>query len=258
MQFFQPSTLFTGQKLIQLARVDSTNSYAMQLLHQSHKPPEGTAIMAEEQTRGRGQREQTWIAEKGKNLTLSYIFYPGFLSLKHQFDLNIAVALAVAETIQSFTEQKVEIKWPNDILINSRKVAGILIENSIQGENIAFSIVGMGINCNQKGFDYDKAPNATSIFNITGLVTPIDKVFATLSEFLEKRYLQLRAGKQAAFMDDYLERLYHFNSWQNYLFKESPLKAKIIGVSPIGRLQLLTEQNAVLEADLKEIKFIFP
>ncbi|MFI5220658.1 MAG: biotin--[acetyl-CoA-carboxylase] ligase, partial [Bacteroidia bacterium] len=127
-----------GKYIIRLETVDSTNNYAAALISKS-KPAEGTAIMADFQDYGRGQRETIWESENGKNLLVSFILYPQ-IDTADYFLLNECFSLAVREVIEDITGLDVKIKWPNDILVNNKKIAGILIENSIRGNTILYSI----------------------------------------------------------------------------------------------------------------------
>lgn len=229
----------------------------MQLLHQLVRPVDGTAIMALEQTNGKGQRDRKWYSEPGKNLTVSYILYPTFIPVHNQFCLSIAVALAVSDTIKTFISQQVCIKWPNDILVNSQKIAGVLIENIVSKGNIAASIVGIGINCNQQEFDPSLTTNPTSLLNITDTEIPVDVVFADLSSAIERRYLQLRANKTDIQSKEYISRLFRYNEAGKYRFGGEEIIATITGVSRTGHLQLTKNTGYLLEADLKEIEFLF-
>ncbi len=180
-------SLFIGKNVISLETIDSTNDYAKQLLS-TQKPTDGTLIIAKAQTKGRGQLGNIWQTESGKNLTVSYILYPNFLSPDKQFYLNMAVALGIREFCESICAEHVQIKWPNDILINGKKVCGVLIENALQGSKIQHSVIGIGININQSKFDAE-LPHATSILlenkNQTLAIEPLT---AQLSSFLEKYY----------------------------------------------------------------------
>ena len=117
------------------------------------------------------------------NLTASYILYPGFLSADKQFFLNMAVSLAVRELCEEVTGHEIRIKWPNDIYHRNKKLAGILIENTISGSQISSSVIGIGLNVNQTSFDPD-LPNPTSVKLITGHETPIDDIIPKLNSCL--------------------------------------------------------------------------
>ena len=184
-----PDTLFTGQNIIEIASVDSTNNYIKNLLT-TERPSEGTIVLAHTQSAGRGQMGNIWASEPGKNLTVSYVFYPSFLEATKQFYLNMAVALAVKDCCELLLDDEVRIKWPNDIYYCDKKIAGILIENSISGSNLTSSIVGIGLNVNQAEF-HPSLPNPSSLKLIKGKNFVVLDVLNQLSHFLEKYYLQL-------------------------------------------------------------------
>ena len=170
-------TLFIGQNSINLKSIDSTNSYASELLRQN-APLEGTMIYTFDQHNGRGQRGNTWYSQPNKNATLSYILYPTFLQIEKQFLLNKITCLAVADLMAEIIghskgltqkDKAVQIKWPNDIYVGNKKISGILIENTLRETSIRSSIVGIGININQT--DFTDAINATSLALLT-ITTP--------------------------------------------------------------------------------------
>lgn len=129
--------------------------------------PHGFALMAREQTAGRGQRGNSWEAEPGKNITLSLMLRPEGIAATAQFAISEAVALGVADAVVELGVKEVAVKWPNDIYVGDRKIAGILIENSLNGPMISRSIAGIGLNVNQESFRSD-APNPVSIRQLTG------------------------------------------------------------------------------------------
>jgi len=154
------NNLFIGKVYIKLNEVNSTNEYAKVLLSKN-KPSEGTVIFAHYQTNGKGQFGKTWKSEKGKNLTFSIILYPNFLEAKRAYSLNQAVSLGLKDCIES-QKIPVSIKWPNDIYYHDKKLGGLLIENGLVGENINYSIIGIGLNVNQTTFSQE-IPNPTSL-----------------------------------------------------------------------------------------------
>ena len=125
--------------------LSSTNTYATELLAKT-TPSEGTVISAGFQEAGRGQIGSSWTASAGKNLLLSVIPYPRWLAARQQFTLSQAVALAVADTISSATGKMAEVKWPNDVYLEGKKLAGILIQNSLSGTYLQNAVVGIGLN----------------------------------------------------------------------------------------------------------------
>ena len=249
------NTLFIGQNIIHLKSVDSTNSYASELLRQN-SIPEGTLIYTGEQTNGRGQRGNVWESEPNKNISLSLVLYPKFLSTEKQFLLTKITSLAVADLMAEVltSTEKIKIKWPNDIYIDDKKIGGILIENSIRDSNLQSAVIGIGINVNQTVFKTKK--NVTSLALITNKRFDLMELMEKLCEFFEARYLQLRANKLEAIDFDYLRRLYRFNIWTNFISKDITFEGKIIGVSVSGKLQILLKSEETKEFDLKEILFI--
>ncbi len=158
-------TLFIGQHIIELDSVDSTNSYLKNLLSNSKPLPDGTVIMADHQYAGRGQSNNEWQTEYGKNLTFSIYLKPNFLTLNHQFNLNKAISLGINDCLRTIIGEGCKIKWPNDIYYENQKLGGVLIENITSGSNIKASIIGISLNVNQITFS-ENLNNATSISKI--------------------------------------------------------------------------------------------
>jgi BirA family biotin operon repressor/biotin-[acetyl-CoA-carboxylase] ligase len=229
-------SLFIGSTIVRLSRVASTNNYARELVRDK-MPIEGTVIVAEEQTYGRGQRSNSWLTEPKKNLTCSYILKPVFLAAKDQFSLSAAVALALYETVSDFLpENEVKIKWPNDILVDGKKIAGILIENSLRGSNLETSIVGIGLNVNQT--DFPKGLNATSLKSITKEELNIDDVLNALNSHLEKQYLWIRQGNLPSILSNLNRNLFGFEDTRTLKINGKEEVVTILGVRPSGELQL--------------------
>ena len=247
-------TLFTGQKIIELGEVDSTNNYASILLKESN-PSEGTVILSYQQLSGKGQRGAYWESEPNKNLTFSIIFYPRFIHPKDQFQLNQAVALGICDYARTVLGNDVKIKWPNDIYYNDKKLAGILIESSIRADELTSSIIGIGLNINQTVFTSD-APNPVSFQLITGEHYDLTKSLLELCHFIESRYLQLKAGKTYLLKQDYLNSLYRFNELNSFLYKNDKFKAKIIDISKEGKLVLEKISREIKSFDFKEVSFV--
>lgn len=229
-------TLFIGSTVIRLQRIDSSNNYARELIR-AKMPIEGTVIIAEEQTAGRGQRANLWITEPKKNLTCSYILKPAFLAAKDQFMLGAAVALAVFRTVSELLPAvDVKIKWPNDVLVDGKKIAGILIENTLRGMNLENSIVGIGINVNQLTFP--PGMNATSIFSISTQETELENVLHILNAQLENHYLQLREGNHDKLLRLFNTHLFAVGSERTLGVNGTPEYVTIVGVRHSGELEL--------------------
>lgn len=255
MQNISPNTLFVGKRFIHLKEVGSTNDFASQLL-QKEKLTEGTVIFTDSQTKGKGQFGNHWQSEAGKNIVMSIILYPHFLSIEKQFYLNMAVSLAVTSLLTSLQrreELSVKIKWPNDILINKKKVAGILIENTLNGNKINSSIIGIGINVNQTNFS-SEIPNATSLKLVTGRDFDILDLVSKLCEQIEVRYLQLREGKYDLLKSDYLQSLYCYQETHQFKTKDGILLGQILGVTEEGKL-IIESDGKMNYFGFKEVVF---
>lgn len=235
--------------------LQSTNEYAISLLSKS-KPIEGTVISAHHQTAGKGQIGSSWLVEAGKNLTLSVVLHPRFLPIPRQFLLNQAVSLAVVDFLRHFiTEDTVRLKWPNDVYIGDKKSTGILIQNTLSGTKIQYTVIGLGININQTEFPAS-LPNPTSLSLATGKKDyALDELRQTLFSCLEGRYLQLKASQWEQLNEDYHKALYKLNV--NHLFQSADghfFKGTITGVTEQGLLKVDTD-TGLQTFSLKEITF---
>lgn len=245
--------MLIGKKIIKVESVDSSNNYALDLIKKS-KVVEGTVVWALEQTKGRGQINNYWESEKGKNLTFSIILFPGFLDVEQQFLLSKAVSLGIVDFVKTYVEN-VSIKWANDIYVNDKKIAGILIENSIEGDKILSSIVGIGLNINQTVF-ISNAPNPVSLKLITGNDYDLEESLSLLCNFIESRYLQLKANELSRLNYDYLNALYRYNAFYTYESDGKQFTAKITGIAKSGRLILETKQGEIKEFDFNDVSFV--
>ncbi len=226
--------LFMGRHLIRLDSVGSTNNYAATLLGQN--VPEGTLVSAREQTDGRGQREHNWLSEAGKNLTLTYILRPGFVSVTDQFLLNKAIAVAVARTAELIHPGSfIRIKWPNDIFLENRKLAGILVENSVKGSQIVSCLAGIGMNVNQLHFP-EGSGNPVSFAMELERELELDDVMNLLSKHMEVNYLRVKAGQRERICSDYDSLLWKRGEMHTFTREGKPFPAKIIRVDEQGRL----------------------
>lgn len=244
-----------GKNVIELEETDSTNSYAARLLHDQY-PMEGTAILAHYQTSGRGQRASGWESSARKNLLVSYILYPEFIPINNHFAFNQAVALAVWGCIKEHCGEQVSIKWPNDILVNDEKIAGILIENALRGSKIINSILGIGINVNQTQFS-DYEPVATSLKILNHHDTDILQLFDQLSGQLAKWYSLLKLGHYRQIREAYQKCLYRKDIPAMYIAGNTPFTGIIKGVTDDGKLEITTPEGISHFFMNKEVKYVF-
>ena len=210
--------------------------------------------MAETQFAGRGQSQNSWHSEPGKNLTFSILLHPRFLAVSHQFELNIAISLAVNDVLKAYFGDRATIKWPNDCYIDGHKIGGILIENIVQGTVLKHAIIGMGINVNQSDFPA-AIQNVTSFSKILHTDYDLNDLKNEICRSVEARYLQLKAGKKDALLADYLDNLYLLNKRAPYRTQDGEVEGIITGISPEGFLLLETEEG-VQQYGVKEVEFL--
>jgi BirA family transcriptional regulator, biotin operon repressor / biotin---[acetyl-CoA-carboxylase] ligase len=251
-------TLFVGQNSIHVESVGSTNSYASEMMRQIELS-EGSVIYSFSQLSGRGQRGNFWESEPNKNMALSIVLYPRFLSVDMQFLLTKMTSLAVSDLMaeilrESNKSANVSIKWPNDIYVNDKKIAGILIENTLKETSIQSAVIGIGINVNQKEFNSTKG--AVSLITLVEIEMDLQEVLERLCEFFEARYLQLKSNKLEHIDKAYLDRLYRIETWADYRDEQGVFQGRITGVSANGKLQLELKSGEVKSFGLKEIGFI--
>lgn len=245
-----------GIQIIRLQSVASTNDFLQEEIKKGVVLKEGTVVVTSNQLDGKGLENNKWESAPGLNLLLSVYLESGFIESQHQFVLNKMVSLSVFDFINSLTPNTSnKIKWPNDVYINNGKVSGVLIKNTISGKDILHSIVGIGININQVNFESD-APNPISLKQILKTELNLDSCLDSLMFYLNKRYLQLKNGDFQKIDIDYLQSLYRYRELHIFHINNRKLKARIIGLGEFGRLQLMTEDNATIECDMKEVKFI--
>lgn len=244
-----------GSRIIYLDRVSSTNEIAIKLMEENSYP-EGCLFVARTQFAGRGMGINTWESEPGTNLTFSVILFPDFLPVERQFMLNKMISLALHDYISKLSLQTtITIKWPNDLYLGDRKVAGILINNVIQGASFVSTVAGIGLNINQEVFRSD-APNPVSLKNLTGIEFRLERCLTDLCEYLDHRYEELRMGMFRRMDHDYLERQYRKGGFFPFLFHGRRIQARIESVDKYGRLALLTAEGERILSDQKEITYI--
>jgi len=245
--------LFIGNPVHHYEQLESTNSSALELLSKSN-PSEGTAIMASFQTQGKGQYGREWTSAKGKNILCSIILYPNFLSIHKSFFLNIFAALAVRNTVADLIKANVSIKWPNDIYINDKKVAGILIQNTLQNHSIKNSIIGLGININQIAFN-KSLPNPTSLALESDRSYNLNKLSQNLFRQIESYYLMLKAKKFSDMRIEYNQFLYRKNISTVFDLNGIETEGKLTEIDDSGKL-IIQYDGTSKAFDLSEVKYL--
>lgn len=217
---------------------------------------EGVLLQTDFQSLGKGQRDAYWESEPGENLLFSFVLKPGFLELSKQSYISMIVSLSMVDLISHYlADDNVSIKWPNDIYIGKKKLAGILIENAVQGNAFQWVIVGVGLNVNQLKF-VSTAPNPTSlsllsngkIYNLEHVLDQFERVFAI-------RYAQLVAGRYDDLLHEYQNIMYQKGLKKQYVIKGKQVEGEIMGVNSFGFLNIRTNEMDY-ELDIKEVVYL--
>ncbi len=239
-----------GVRIDYFEEISSTNDCAAESKY-GHK----SIVWAEMQTHGRGQRGNSWNSRAGENLTFSLVLHPENLPAELQFYISKIISVALVDALAEFG-LSAEVKWPNDLYVGDRKIAGILIENDLQRARIVRSVIGIGLNVNQLEFDL-ALPNPTSIARERGKT--IDRI-ATLEAVLGRIFHweeQLRAGNWEAIDEKYQAHLYRRTG--EYAFQEpgnEAFTAAIATVRPSGELVLRKSDGTEKSYLFKEVEFI--
>ncbi|MDR0798759.1 MAG: biotin--[acetyl-CoA-carboxylase] ligase [Dysgonamonadaceae bacterium] len=241
--------------IIKLDTCSSTNSF-LKALSEQQPLEEAACVLAREQTAGRGQAGNHWESEAGKNLTFSLLFYPNFLPVKEIFLLSEAVSLGVKTVLDHFVDD-VTIKWPNDIYVGERKIAGILIENDFTGEYVSRSIAGIGLNVNQAVFRSD-APNPVSLIQLTGRETNLDQLLLQLLDSIFKTcsLLKLQNLNKDFIEQQYNQALYRREGRHLYRDQAGLFHARIELVDSSGYLHLIDDSGLRRSYPFKAVSFV--
>ena len=243
----------TNKYFILLTEVESTNNYANQLVL-SKAAEHGTVVLAQYQKKGRGQQGNCWESEFGKNMLASFILFPQLLTAAKQFYISKIVSLALVDFLKTETNE-VSVKWPNDIYIQNKKIAGILIENSVKGVNISSAIIGIGLNLNQEKF-ISEAPNPVSLKQITGKDYIVETVAGQIREYFFIWYEKLQAGCFNEIDTTYFNQLFRANEWALFSKEGKTFESKITGIGEFGQIILEDRAGVFLEYMFKEVEFV--
>ncbi|MCK7591993.1 biotin--[acetyl-CoA-carboxylase] ligase [Subsaxibacter sp. CAU 1640] len=242
-------------RIIKLNAIDSTNSY-LRRLSTEEMLEDYTIVTADHQTDGRGQMGTNWASQEGKNLTVSVFKDVSFLKIEHSFYISISVSLAVFKALEMFQIRRLKIKWPNDILSENKKIAGILIENVIKQNQLQASVIGLGLNVNQT--EFEGLPNASSLLLISGKVLDLDEVLNEILKQLHIYFQKLENGYLKKLKQEYENQLFRKGKPSTFMNMHGEFFTGIIlGISDSGNLKLQTEKDEELEFDLKEISLIY-
>ena len=238
---------------IYLEQIDSTNAYLQR--QQSECDIRNWVVSADEQTAGKGMGSNGWESEVGKNLTFSLALDVSFLPAERQFLLSEAVALGLYEALcPLIPEEKLHIKWPNDIYFENRKLAGILINSTIKANMMDISIIGIGLNVNQMQFQ-DWPTHPISLKMISGKTYDLQPVLEQVAESIYNKVENLKANP-TIIEQDYLKRLYRYRTWADYEVNGKVLRLFMRGIDAFGRLMLVDETDNSYCFEVKEVKFV--
>ena len=242
-----------GNNVVRLISADSTNNYANRQIRED-EVAEGTVFLAYEQTAGRGQLKNFWESEPGLNLTFSFVLYPSFLEIRKQFMLSKVVTLGIHRALNKYIED-LRIKWPNDIYAGNKKLGGILIENSIMSGLIKSAVIGIGLNVNQTEFR-SSSPNPVSLKLLTNQHLDGEKILAEVLVGIDEFYSMLKAGENDEIDQKFMSVLYRFNEKHLFSAENQLFEGIIVGVNPIGQLQIRKTDGEIAEFHFKEVEFI--
>lgn len=240
--------------IIKLSAISSTNDYLKELL-QEGCAENFTVVAAEHQTAGKGQMGARWDAESGKNLTFSVLIKDALPGKEALFNLNVAVSVSIVQALKKFEIPGLYIKWPNDILAGNKKIGGILIENSIKPGGKIHSVIGIGLNVNQK--DFEGLPKASSMAVAAGQLFDKDAVMLSILEVLSTNMEAVAYGNIDKLWNTYYSLLFKKGKPAAFEKNGSRFMGIIMGVSPSGYLQIQLEDETIAQFALKEIALLY-
>lgn len=239
-------------EIIKLSATESTNTHLKELMT-FEIPSDLTVVIADIQTKGRGQVNASWESEPGKNLTFSVLKRHHQLSIDHHFLISMCVSLALYEVLLDLGVPRLAIKWPNDILSGTSKICGILIENSIAGREIKTSVIGIGLNVNQISFFNNS--KASSLKLLLSRELDLDMLLQIILDSLQRYLNEVAASNLTCMLGRYEDVLFKKNIPATFQEPNSPLFTGIIqGISKEGKLKIGLADDTIKEYGLKEIK----
>ena len=237
-------------QILWLKETDSTNNHLRRLLDKEQLP-EGSLVVTDFQTAGKGQVGNSWESEAGENLMFSILLYPDFIPANRQFLISQIASLSVKETLDAYTDF-IQVKWPNDIYWKDRKICGMLIENDLSGQLLYCSIIGIGLNLNQSLFR-SNAPNPISLTQITGKKYDREEVLNRFLRIFFQYYCLLLQEKEEEVRTAYMQALYHGEGYHRYRDGQGQFEARIQVIEPTGHLILQLRDGEQRRYAFKEV-----
>jgi len=235
--------------------VDSTNDIARELIR-CKSNVNGTVIQAGHQLKGRGRKNNVWESNPNENLLFSIIITPHSIHPSRQFLINELVAVTLRDFLQThIPDAAVKIKWPNDIYVGGKKIAGILIEHVITGTAIAHSIIGIGVNINQTTF-HPLLPCPTSLKNETGQHHDLKKLCVDYFGAFLHAFDSFYPEKEPSLTEAYIKHLFRLREKHDYLIDGEKINAAIIGIDACGCLLMDTGTKTVIAVELNRVVYL--
>lgn len=239
-------------RIIREKSLPSTNTYALELLkNKSIITP--TVIIADVQTKGRGQSQNQWFSEEGKSLAFSTVLFPKNIKAERQFVLSQVVCLSLFRALSNYANG-VRIKWPNDIYINEKKCCGVLIENALMGEGIAYSVCGIGVNVNNMQFS--EGYLATSLYKESGQVFDLESILDEILSHFSDLYEKAEQQDYSLLNSWYHEYLYKVGELCNFEDKDGVFRATVVGIDQYGQLLLEDVEKQLRTYGFKELRWL--
>jgi BirA family biotin operon repressor/biotin-[acetyl-CoA-carboxylase] ligase len=241
--------------ILKLNAIDSTNAY-LKRMAATTLPKDYTVVVADLQTQGRGQMGTNWQAESGKSLTVSVFKTLPSFKVEQQFYISMVVSLAICKALNAFNIPKLHVKWPNDILSEDKKICGILIENVIKRNQLEGSVIGFGLNVNQKYFE--NLPQASSLNLISGVIFNKVEVLSEILKQLQNYFEVLEANKLSELKAEYESLLFRKDKPSTFSAQDGHTFSGIIqGVTKEGKLKVWMEDEVIKTFNLKEVTLLY-
>lgn len=240
--------------IIKLNAINSTNGYLKKMCD-TVELDNFTVVTAEAQLQGRGQRGAQWHSQAGKNLTFSILIKYNAIDVKQIFTLNVMVAVSILEMLHYYNISKVSVKWPNDILAGNKKLGGVLIENTIKSNGCINSVIGIGLNVNQK--EFNGIEKAGSLFTVMGKEYDKDEILLHIVNMLKQNMVNLEQGHANMLWEKYHDNLFKKEIPMPFEKDNQKFMGIIKGVAKDGMLALQHEDDTIVYYGIKEIKMLY-
>lgn len=241
--------------IIKLDAIDSTNSY-LRNLYSNGRVKDFTVVMASKQKKGRGQMGTVWYSERGKNLLFSVFKDLSNVHLDNSFFISMIMSLSIVKALKEFNIPNIRVKWPNDILSDSDKICGILIENVIKNNELMSCLIGVGLNVNQTNFK--NVPRATSLKLTSGVTYDLDEMLHKIIQSFKSYCKRLDKNGYSNLKEEYESYLFRKNKPSTFKDVEGKMFTGYIeGVNKSGKLKVLIEDDIIKKFDLKEITLLY-